>query len=88
MRLLRGRLATHSVMATPIYRGEAISQLFLRLWSRSVSRVTKREGKQLGPMIFHQENLDFPLGKGRLELPRLAAHDPKSCPSASSGTSP
>ncbi len=28
------------------------------------------------------------LGKGRVELPRLAAHDPKSCLSASSSTSP
>jgi hypothetical protein len=28
------------------------------------------------------------MGKGRLELPRLAAHDPKSCLSASSSTSP
>ena len=28
------------------------------------------------------------MGKGRVELPRLAAHDPKSCLSASSSTSP
>ena len=28
------------------------------------------------------------VGKGGLEPPRLAAHDPKSCPSASSGTPP
>jgi len=28
------------------------------------------------------------VGKGRVELPRLAAHDPKSCLSASSSTSP
>ena len=28
------------------------------------------------------------VGKGRLELPRLSAHDPKSCSSANSDTSP
>ena len=28
------------------------------------------------------------MGKGGLEPPRLAAHDPKSCPSANSGTPP
>jgi hypothetical protein len=28
------------------------------------------------------------VGKGRLELPRLAAHDPKSCLSANSSTPP
>ena len=28
------------------------------------------------------------MGKGGLEPPRLSAHDPKSCPSASSGTPP
>ena len=28
------------------------------------------------------------VGKGRLELPRLSAHDPKSCSSTSSDTSP
>jgi hypothetical protein len=30
----------------------------------------------------------YSLGKGRVELPRLAAHDPKSCLSANSSTSP
>ena len=28
------------------------------------------------------------VGKGRLELPRLSAHDPKSCSSTNSDTSP
>ena len=31
---------------------------------------------------------DVQVGKGGLEPPRLSAHDPKSCPSASSGTPP
>ena len=32
--------------------------------------------------------ISFVVGKGRLELPRLSAHDPKSCSSANSDTSP
>jgi hypothetical protein len=40
MRLPRGRLATHTVIVTPIHSGEAIPSLFFKLRSYSAGRVT------------------------------------------------
>ena len=42
-------------------------------------------GTTYRPLCYGKSNL---VGKGRLELPRLSAHDPKSCSSTSSDTSP
>ena len=55
-------------------------------------------GEEVGPQVLyleqgsrHAPSSDSPVrmvGKGRLEPPRLPAHDPKSCSSANSDTSP
>ena len=55
-----------------------------------INQITKdnaRRGKEDYDIHADLGRLSY-MGKGRLELPRLAAHDPKSCPSANSGTPP
>ena len=50
-------------------------------WVRNTRRFQGRPG-------LHTRRCSSVVGKGRLELPRLSAHDPKSCSSANSDTSP
>ncbi len=52
------------------------------------SRHKKRALRMIDLLIPSNFVLYFLVGKGGLEPPRLAAHDPKSCLSANSSTSP
>ena len=83
----------------PISKAELARQLGVsRTYVTLLTQGKRQPGQQLANKIKQlQLTAELPVefrltnalvGKGGLEPPRLAAHDPKSCPSASSGTPP